>query len=152
MHQPIMDGLEAYLAGQPSPAFVDHLAHCPECRCLAEALAGQSSMVRSLRSTDSVDITPGFYARVMERIEAQRPVSIWDTFLEPLFARRLVYASLALLIVLSGIFITFETQGDTRPDHPELVLSDAHAPQAVNPDQPDRDRVLVQLTTFSNGE
>ncbi len=151
MHQPMMEGLEAYLSGQPNAEFEQHMAGCAECRQIAESIAEQTKLVRLLRSPIELadaELAPDFYSRVMERIDAQRPVSIWESFLEPLFARRLVYASLALLVILSGIFITAETPGEM---YPEVALTDTHV-TAVQPDQANHDEVLVQLTTYRSGE
>lgn len=143
MHQPIIDGLEAYLAGEPSREFVEHLAECPHCRETAESIAEQTSLVRSLRAPVEIEPSAGFYGRVMERIEAQRPSSIWSAFLEPLFAKRLVYASLALFVILSGIFLSTDTPMEQVASGDEVVAAVAQANG-----QTDRDTVLVQLSTW----
>jgi len=144
MHQPIIDGLEAYLAGEPSREFVEHLADCPQCRETAESIADQTNLVRSLRSPE-IEPSAGFYSRVMERIEVQRPSSIWSAFLEPLFARRLVYASLALFVILSGIFLSTDGPMDQAVAG---SVDDVVAPVAQTASQTDRDTVLVQLSTW----
>lgn len=144
MHQPIIDGLEAYLAGEPGPEFVEHLASCPQCRETAELIAGQTSLVRSLRASAEIEPSPGFYSRVMDRIEGQRPSTIWSAFLEPLFAKRLVYASLALFVILSGIFLSTDVPMDQVASIDEVAPVAAQASSG----QTDRDTVLVQLSTW----
>ena len=60
---------------------------------------------RSLRAPlEDLEPRPGFYARVMERIEAQGPVSIWNLFFESVFGRRIAIASLALLMLM-GVYL-----------------------------------------------
>lgn len=105
MHEPVVDGLEEYLAGglagQRLNAFQQHVARCGQCRRLLQEAPAQRELLRGLRPPRPVGPAPGFYARVWARIEAQRASSIWSVFLEPAFGRRLSYAALALLVVLS---------------------------------------------------
>ena len=107
MHDVIRNGLEGFLSSRLAPErmseFRDHLAECAPCRELVSAFEQQSTLIRSLRVTEE-EAAPaaGFYARVMERIDAQRPISLWSVFLQPLFARRVMYASLALFLVLGS--------------------------------------------------
>src|SRR5439155_13666164 len=57
-----------------------------------------------------VEPRPGFYARVMERIEAQG-ASIWDLFFESAFGKRIAVASLALALLL-GIFLVTQERSE----------------------------------------
>jgi len=115
MHDVIRNGLEGYLSRRLAPgplaAFRAHLAECTGCREMVAAFEKQSTLIQSLRVTEEdVAPAPGFYARVMERIDAQRPISLWSVFLQPLFARRVLYASLALFLFLgSSILWTGES-------------------------------------------
>src|SRR5436305_2718733 len=127
MHEPVQAHLEDYLSGKrPVPARVtDHLASCSECRGEVEAMEAQVPILRSLRPTAGAEPAPGFYARVMERIESQRPLSIWNVFLEPAFGPRLALAS-ALLAVIMGIFLVSGepmTRPAPMPIAPESVAS-----------------------------
>src|ERR1035437_40185 len=115
MHDVIRNGLEGYLSRHMAPErladFRAHLVECTGCRETVTAFERQSSLIRSLRVSDE-ETAPaaGFYARVMERIDAQRPISLWSVFLQPLFARRVLYASLALFLFLgSSMLWTGET-------------------------------------------
>jgi anti-sigma factor RsiW len=115
MHDVIRNGLESYLSGRLAPerlvALRAHLAECTSCCEMVTAFEQQSALFQSLRvSEEEVTPAPGFYARVMERIDAQRPISLWSVFLQPLFARRVLYASLALFLFLgSSILWTGES-------------------------------------------
>ena len=84
MHRLIQDHLEEVLwetdgvRVENSPAAM-HLSQCHECREEVAAMRRQASTLRALRVTrDSLAPRAGFYARVMERIEAQRPIDIWQ--------------------------------------------------------------------------
>jgi anti-sigma factor RsiW len=107
MHDVIRNGLEGYLSRRLAPersaAFRAHLAECTHCREMVAAFEEQCSLIRSLRvSEEEAAPSAGFYARVMERIDSLRPISLWSVFLQPLFARRVMYASLALFLFLGS--------------------------------------------------
>ncbi len=149
MHQPTREGLELFLAGKPGPAFLTHLNECQECRDLASQLQLQSELLRALRPPEDLEPAPGFYGRVFERIEAQKSASIWNVFLEPLFARRLVYAS-AVLTVVMGIFLFTSPKDEMMASTmPEQILAEEMPPPTRLVDlEQDRNTVFVQLTTY----
>ncbi|MCZ2149630.1 MAG: hypothetical protein LC126_17870 [Bryobacterales bacterium] len=150
MHPPAREGIEGYLAGKPDAGFLEHLAACPECTETVSQLEYQARLIRTLKAPVSPEPDPGFYARVMDHIEAQKESSIWSVFLEPLFARRLMYAS-AVLTLLLGLFLFTSPKDDysASASMPEQILAaDPHpAPQLVDSEQ-DRNTVFVQLTTY----
>lgn len=106
MHEPVTEHIEAYLAGsdQLPEKFSAHLASCIACRQELAQLKLQSELLRLLRCPVDAEPRPGFYARVVERIDSQRQSSIWSLFLEPAFGRRLAVAS-AALAVLMGLYL-----------------------------------------------
>jgi hypothetical protein len=55
-----------------------------------------------------VEPRPGFYARVLDQIASQRPVSVWTLFTESLMGKRLVTASLAAALALGLFVVTSE--------------------------------------------
>lgn len=136
MHDLIRNGLEGYLSRHLAPermaAFQAHLAECTGCRETVAAFERQSTLFRSLRvPEDEVAPAPGFYARVMERIDAQRPISLWSVFLQPLFARRVLYASLALFLFLgSSILWTGESHDVLANDSNMVGVLAGFGPQA----------------------
>ena len=80
MHRIIRDHLEQVLAdAEPAPEHPagKHLAECEECRDAVAAMREQAAMLRQWRvaiaEMSEVEPRPGFYARVLERIEAQTP-------------------------------------------------------------------------------
>ncbi len=160
MHEPIRQGLEEFLAGRHAPApapadqenFQRHLASCPECRDQVEAMRLHQSMLRELSAPESLDPAPGFYARVLERIEAQAAASsFWSIFLEPSFGRRLLYASLVLLMVLGTAVWNTPSGPSMDATNPVHIMASADLPAATGED-PGRDRAVVLTNLVSHSE
>jgi anti-sigma factor RsiW len=174
MHQEISRHLEDYLKGEESlrasapelPAeFSSHLGECQECAQEVRALQAQSQLLRSLRAPrgiESHDIEPraGFYARVIERIEAQPP-SIWSVFLDRRFGLRLAVASAALIALLGTYLVTSEPSGPELASSPAVVFTDPPRATAANlqteasrqeneglQQKQQRDAVLVDLASY----
>ena len=107
MHGPIRDRLEDLLAAASSaaespkgvpmrPAVSDighevrkHLSSCRECSAELELMQGQCVSLRSLRIEGEAEPGPGFYARVIQRIEESAKDSIWSVFVYSPFGVRL---------------------------------------------------------------
>jgi hypothetical protein len=143
------DGLEGYLVGKPDPQLLQHFSQCGECRKAAAEFLEVAQAVRILRSQEEAEPAPGFYSRVMDRIESQKNSSIWSVFLEPLFARRLMYASAVLTLVLGiMLFTSPKEEPVVASGAPEQILVDEQP--SVNLVDVDRDRntIFVQLTTY----
>src|ERR1039457_1525904 len=106
MHREIRDHIENVLAGSEP----EHLAGCEECRSEVQGMQEHTALLRELRAPESFVAEPraGFYARVMERIEAEGPISIWNLFIESAFGRRIAVASMALAILLGVYLVTSE--------------------------------------------
>ncbi|HUA19904.1 MAG TPA: hypothetical protein VMB25_14235 [Bryobacteraceae bacterium] len=152
MHQPIRDYLEDYLRGaaQGIPqGFQAHLDSCEECAQEIRLLEQHSQDLRALR-TPETEPRAGFYARVMERIEAQQ-ASIWSAFLERRFGLRLAVASAALALLM-GAYLISSDPGGMPGSGPSVVLTDTSAPYtSIQPElvqQQQRDAVLVNLASY----
>jgi anti-sigma factor RsiW len=148
MHQPIRKNLEEYLKGSLSEIPVEfhrHLGECKECASELRRLEAQSQLLRSLHSAGDVAPRPGFYARVMERIEAQRPVSIWSVFLERKFGLRLAVASGMLAALLGGYLVSSEPAGPEAGAAATFATAPASSDLG---DQQQRDAVLVDLASY----
>jgi anti-sigma factor RsiW len=144
MHHQIRESLENYLKGSASdvPAeFHAHLGECSECAGELRSIEAQSQLLRSLRDARGMEPRAGFYARVMERIEAQ-PASIWSVFLEPKFGFRLAVASAALAALLGTYLVTSEPSGPESGSAPVVVSTD------IPQQQQQRDAVLVDLASY----
>jgi hypothetical protein len=151
MHRLIQDHLEEVLAestGEGESPVAAHLAECSECREEVSILRGHAAMLRALRPpktiAEELAPRPGFYARVMERIEAQRPIDIWQLFFDSAFGRRVAIFSMALALIFSLYLFSSERLAQpvtvTLEDHPGMTLSKAGLP--------DKDTVLVDLVTY----
>jgi anti-sigma factor RsiW len=146
MHQSIRNNLEEYLKDHRSevPAeFHRHLGGCPECRSELGRLEEQSGLLRSLK-TQEAEPRAGFYARVMERIEAQKQFSIWSVFLQRKFGFRLAVAS-GMLAALLGVYLVASESGA-----PETFASPAVTVQStIQPSlAQQRDALLVDLASY----
>jgi hypothetical protein len=151
MHPPVWEGLESYLAGKPDANMLQHLAECSECRVAVTHFQEQSEAIRALKPPAEIEPAPGFYSRVLERIETQKSSSIWSVFLEPLFARRLMYASAVLTLLLGMFLFTSPKEDDDMiaSSVPEQILAEeSHPPADLVDSEQDRNTVLVQLTTY----
>ncbi len=157
MHEPIANHVEDYLTRSLNTRlpveFTAHLMHCAPCRVELTAMERQSNAIRVLRPRNEPEPAPGFYARVLERIEAQRPISVWAIFLQP-FGRRLAMASFALALLL-GVYIVSSEPGPSsmQADNPVTVQAmlpgeDQPAPRLGAGTDQDRMVVLVNLATY----
>jgi anti-sigma factor RsiW len=149
MHEPILNEMESYLhSGAGSSEFERHLSACAACRAELAELEQAALLVRELRAPEAVEPAPGFYARVMNRIESDQAPSIWALFFGP-FGHRLAYASLALLLLIGVVIAQQESPEMEMASSPEMALASEEEPLRVdvNVDQ-HRDRVLVQLASF----
>lgn len=148
MHQVIKDHLETFLSGSEQGRlpmeFRTHLEACESCRDAVQQMQEQAGLLAVLRSPCETEARPGFYARVMDRIEAQRGDSIWSVFLESAFGRRIAYASLILAVLMGTYLVSREPSVDLQQsaeiDEPGPTLGD-------NPQQT-RDAVLVSLASY----
>jgi predicted anti-sigma-YlaC factor YlaD len=151
MHRVIQEHLEEVLAeATPAPAAA-HLAECSECREEIAGMRQQASALRAFRlDEDAVAPRPGFYARVMERIEAQRPISIWQLFFDSAFGRRVAMASMGLALFFGVYLISSERYSDQPRTTVVIGMSDEDQPgmTLAQTGLPDKDTVLVNLVTY----
>jgi anti-sigma factor RsiW len=153
MHQPVRDGLEDYLAGKPSPTneFGSHLKACPECAAELGILSEQARLVRVLHGGETAEPAPGFYARVLNRIERRVKPSVWALLLEPALGRPVAVASAALALLVSAYIVSTEPFRMTPGESSAIVaireLSQQDTPAAM---AKDRDVVLASLASFQD--
>jgi len=166
MHRLIRENLEEVLKGADTETPASrHLEECDECREDVAAMRQHAAVLRTFRAPAEQELEPraGFYARVMERIEAQGPASIWDLFFDSMFGRRLAFASLALALLLGVYLATAEqsTEPDLAADYsisavevlpvqtPNGQFVALHDDAGVMlPGDPDDESVLVNLVTY----
>jgi predicted anti-sigma-YlaC factor YlaD len=146
MHSVIENGLEDFLAGvsggEDRVRIEAHLKECAGCRAEVKAMREMSELFSTLRSSEAPEPASGFYARVVNRIESQRPVSFWSSLLQPAFGRRMALASLLALATLGTVLVSREADYSTGPS-PEMILAaEREAPAAI-----DRDQMLFTLVS-----
>jgi anti-sigma factor RsiW len=135
--------------------FQAHLEACEACAAELRLLESQSKILQSLRCDSDIEPRAGFYARVMERIEARGPASIWTLLLEPSFGRRLALAS-ATLVVLLGTYLVTTESGYSSSDNSIASTPAVYDATAARVDvvsdtlqqQRQRDAVLVNLASY----
>jgi anti-sigma factor RsiW len=143
MHQVILDRLEEYLAGTPSSReFTAHLESCQECRTEVSEMQEISSAFVALRATVESAPPLGFYSRVARRVELQRPRSASSFFrLDPIFGKRVAFASLMTLAILGSYLVSRETEYSAGPPSPEVIMSQQAPAQ-------DPDAMLATLAAY----
>jgi len=149
MHGPIRDRLEDLLSNTPQRAVSEHLASCPGCADELNQMQAQSALFRSLRAPAELEPAPGFYARVMQRIEEEGVGSVWSVFLEGPFGKRLVYASLALALILGTWIVGVEREDGHMGSEPVIAEQDNRDMPVTGDPAHQRDVVLVNLASYS---
>lgn len=151
MHAVVMDSLEEYLSGTLEPAversIEAHLSTCKACREEVRSMQDVSQLFVSFRAEDAPVPSGGFFAGVMQRVEAQRPAPSFASLfaLDFVFGRRLVFASLMMLAVLGTYLVSRETEYPTGPS-PEAVMAQQESPAFDS--APAQDNMLVTLTAY----
>jgi hypothetical protein len=146
MHREVREKLEEILAGTGDVLCERHLKKCEECNAEVAAMREQRGLLHSLRP-GQIEPSAGFYARVMERIEAQGVASIWSLFFESPAGRGLAMASMVLALSL-GVYL-FSSERAAESNSNPVVLDGTHATEGgMLTGSPDADAVLVNLVTY----
>lgn len=156
MHKPTLEGLEDYLAGRAEApqvrALAAHLGECGECRELVGGMRAQAGLLGVLKAGREIEPAPGFYARVMDRIETQAAGSLWSAFIEPLFMRRFMYAAAALMVVLGFAAATVNNGAGLMQAMPVEMTAEIAMPDAASfVGDAEREVVFVNLASFGSG-
>jgi anti-sigma factor RsiW len=152
MHGPIRDRLEELLNPDArQEEIARQLASHPDCAAEFDAMRQQSALLRCLRAPAEAEPDPGFYARVVQRIEESGVRSIWSVFTEGPFGTWLAYASLALALLI-GAWLVGTERADGHFGHSQPVIArQSPSEMQVSGDQAhQRDVVLVNLATYSD--
>ena len=149
MHRSIRARLEDLLAARGAAnrhkEASAHLSACPECSSEFSFMQAHAELLTLLRAPE-VDPAPGFYARVMQRIEECAKESMWGAFIYSPFAKRLMYASLSLAVMLGTYVVTQEARDGHLLGAQAVVAQSAHydAP-VIGSESEQRDAVLVNF-------
>jgi anti-sigma factor RsiW len=153
MHSVVMESLEEFLAGTLEPeehrAVEGHLNDCRECREEVHGMQGVSALFHSFRTDDGFDPAPGFYARVMQRVEESKPAPSFSSLfaLDAIFGRRLAFSCLVTIVLLGGYLVSRESSYMTGPT-PEAMM--AEQTQAGFDSAPAPESMLVTLTNYEH--
>jgi anti-sigma factor RsiW len=156
MHGLITERFEEYLDGTLEEGelkkFEAHLLACEDCKTEVEMMQEQVLLLHSLRVAEPVEPPPGFYARVADRIETERRPPFWAAFLQPAFARQLVFSSLVIVLLVGGYMVMGpqETaiQERTAPATVAFMEPDPETQELGKDRKADRAVTLVNLATF----
>jgi hypothetical protein len=154
MHAVVRNRLEDLLRADQSKPLPEHLASCAECQSELKIMKSQSMQLAGLRTAEGLEPSPGFYARVLQRIEECQYDSFWAFFVYSPFSKRLAAASLTIAVALGTYVVSEESR--TNPVSGSAVASltgNVHydAPVVGSPDE-QRDAVLENFTEHHIGE
>ena len=155
MHDPVIQNLEAYLEGRDAPELESHVRSCNDCRNQLALMVEHSSLFHALKVEEEFTPALGFYNRVAARIESQSRPSFWDLLLDPIFGRRLVFATAALVMIMSSYLMLTPMEQSQISFAPErlLVSPPPNAPTQVGMDtENDRNVVLVDMVSYAQAD
>lgn len=157
MHEPLISHLEEILHGKAEAdvkaAVYSHLEACSVCETELAAVRQATGIVRALRQTETPEPKAGFYARVIQRVEAQGRPSFWELLLDPVFGRRLVYGTAASFLLMASFLLATTGEPSELARAPVEIMVQPTAgvgPSAFGDDlQRDREHFLVTLASFA---
>jgi anti-sigma factor RsiW len=153
MHAAVMEGLEEYLSGSLNAVdrqrIEAHLDQCEMCREEIASMEDVSLLLADLRSAEAIEPAPGFYARVIERLEKRTPApTLGNLFAFDLaMGRRLAFACLLTLAVLGSYLVARETGYSSSPS-PESIMAQQDSPSFGT--VPGHDAMLLTLTAYEH--
>jgi anti-sigma factor RsiW len=156
MHAAVMDSLEEYLSGSLEPVELReieaHLSNCDLCREEVRSMQDMASLFGSLRSEETIEASPAFFAGVMRAAQAERPQpapSFAGLFsLDLAFGRRLVFASLLTLAMAGSFLVSRESDSNSTAVSPDVVMAQQNSPGFDSDHAPDN--MLVTLTAYEH--
>jgi hypothetical protein len=106
-------------------------------------MKAQAEMLSSLRAPEELEPAPGFYARVLQRIEERAKDSMWGAFIYSPFAKRLLYASLTVAVMLGTYVVTEEARDGHLLGRQAVIAENVHYdPPVIGSETEQRDAVL----------
>ena len=133
MKENLEDYLSGVLGGRRKDEFESYLETNPKA---AETVAQQreaAALVSELRAPEQdglpVQPSPGFYARVMSRVDEERSVPFWEALIEPLFVKRLAFACLMWFFLLGAYVTVFDGAGEDTAHVAERMLTQPQSPE-----------------------
>ena len=115
----------------------------------------QSDVLRALIAPEVPELSGCFYARVLQRVEAQGRPSFWSLLLDPVFGRRLVYATASLFLLMASFLLaTTGNEPELARTPVEMMAQPGATPAAMRVGigddvQRDREHFLATMASFS---
>jgi hypothetical protein len=110
----------------------------------------QAQMLKSLQAPEIMEPCAGFYARVLQRIEATAKRSIWWVFVYSPVGKRLAYASLALTLALGTYVVAAESVDGHLSSHVALVQNEHYDVPVTGSADEQRAAVLENFVAHSS--
>ena len=133
MRENLEDYLSGVLAGRRKERFENHLSANPKAAEELAAYEETAALLRELKAPEEDGLpaqpAPGFYARVMRQVEAERSIPFWMAFIEPIFVRRLAFACLMWFFLLGAYATVFDGSGGGNVHIAEEMLMRPPAPE-----------------------
>lgn len=118
-----------------------------------ERMCEHADLLRELRCPERVTLDASFTARVMARIEAEKPASIWDLFVSAALAKQLTFASVVLMAMLAGFLFARSAEQANLTQHTQQTLIRVEHPENLGLDpQQDRQNMLATLASYRGEE
>jgi anti-sigma factor RsiW len=159
MHEPVRSQLEDILQGRLHPsrkaAVSAHLKECPGCAAELGQMGLQADLLRALKAPEVPEMSACFYARVLQRVESQGRPSFWTLLLDPVFGRRLMYATGSMFLLMASFLLASSGNEPELSQTPVEVMArpsaNANAVRtAFGEDvQRDRDHFLATMASFA---
>jgi anti-sigma factor RsiW len=159
MHESVRSQLEDILQGRLKPGakavVAEHLKSCPACAAELGEMSLQADLLRSLKAPEVPELSAGFYARVLQRVEAQGRPSFWSLLLDPVFGRRLVYATGSMFLLMASFLLATSGNEPELAQTPVQMMAQPEATPAamrvgVGEDvQQDREHFLATMASYS---
>lgn len=151
MHGSIRDKLEDLLRGEQRKVqdrgANEHLSSCTECASELESMRTQCELLRSLRTASEIAPPPGFYARVIQRIEDSGRDSIWSVFTDSPFGKRLAYVSFTVAVLLGTYVVAQESRDGHLQGQSILAQQFFNTAPVVGSQAEQRDAVLTNFAS-----
>jgi anti-sigma factor RsiW len=154
MHAAVLDRLEEFLSGTLNPAdtreFEAHLNTCDLCREEVQSMREISECFTSLRPEETLCPSGEFYAGILGQVgrDSARPTFTSLFSWQFAFGRRMAFASLAMLAVLSSYLWMRETAWQPPAPSAEAVMAQQESPAFDS--GPAQDNMLVTLTAYEH--
>lgn len=151
LQERLEDYLAGRLSGQELSDFESRLERDTAAADEVLAFSETSALFAELKvdPSEEMEPAPGFFYRVMERVEAEQQNSIWALFMQPFVVRRFAFAALMWLLMLGSVAVMHDDSTAQSVQLAESILKQQPPEQIyvrMGPDlDQNRDSMLAVL-------